>query len=81
MKMCSCKSQFGRLILRKIIKILVTRCQILRLKYAPNSISALGIEHAVSSPEGSGPAPDPSGELTARARSPNPLAEFNGVYF
>ena len=32
-------TKFGQLILRKIIKIVATRCQILRLN-APNSISA-----------------------------------------
>lgn len=33
-----CHSQFGQLILKKVIKIVATRCHILR-QYAPDSIS------------------------------------------
>jgi len=45
-------TKFGRLILRKIVKIVATRCQILRLN-APNSIST------------GAPPQTPLGELTA----------------
>ena len=55
--------KFVHLILRKIIKIVVTRCQILRLKNAPNSISA------------GAPPQTPLGKLTAL---PTPLAGFKG---
>jgi len=50
------------LILRKIIKIVATRCQILRLKCTKFDF-------------GWGSAPDPAGELQ---RSPDPLAGFKG---
>ena len=49
-----------RLILKKIIKIVATRCQILRLKCTKFDF-------------GWGSAPDPAGELTAL---PRPLAGF-----
>jgi len=55
-------TQFGQLILRKVIKILATRCQILRLKCTKFNFSL-----------GSGP--DPVGELTAL---PRPVAAFKG---
>jgi len=44
--------KFGQLIVRKIIKIVATRCQILRLKYTKFDF-------------GWGSAPDRAGELTA----------------
>ena len=53
-------TKFVQLILRKIIKIIATRCQILRLKCTKFDF-------------GWGSAPDPAGELTAL---PRPLAEF-----
>jgi len=58
-------TKFGQLILRKIIKIVATRCQILRLKCTKFDF-------------GWGSAPDPAGELTG---SPGPLAGFQGAYF
>ena len=48
---------FGQLILRKIIKIVATRCQILRLKCTKFDF-------------GWGSAPDPAGELTALPQTP-----------
>jgi len=70
------------LILRKIIEIVATRCQILRLKCTKFNF-------------GWGFAPDPAGrrELTALARPlagfkgptysapPDPIARFKGAYF
>ena len=50
-------TKFGQLILRKIIKIVATRCHILRLN-APNSISA------------GAPLQTPLGELTALPQTP-----------
>jgi len=50
--------KFVHLILRKIIKIIATRCQILRLKFTKFDF-------------GWGSAPEPAGELTAL---PRPLA-------
>jgi len=50
------------LILRKIVKIVATRCQILRLKCTKFDF-------------GWGSAPAPAGELTA---PPDPLAAFGG---
>jgi len=58
--------KFVQLILRKIIKIVASRCQILRLKYTKFDF-------------GWGSAPDPAGELTALPRPP--IAGFKGVYF
>ena len=57
--------QFGQLILRKIIKIVATRCQILRLKCTK-------FDFGWSSPQ------TPLGSLQ---RSPDPLAGFKGTYF
>jgi len=57
--------KFGQLILRKTIKTVVTRCQILRLKCTKIDF-------------GWGSAPDPNGELTAL---PRPLAGIKGTYF
>jgi len=51
-------------ILRKIVKIVATRCQILRLKCSEIDF-------------GWGFAPDPAGSLQ---RSPRPLAEMKGIY-
>jgi len=60
-------TNFGQLILRKIIKIVATRCQILRLKCTKFDF-------------GWGSAPDVTslGELTTL---PRPLAGFKGPYF
>jgi len=55
-------TKFGRVILRKIINIVATRCQILRLN-APNSISA---------------GAPPQTPLGSSQRSPRPLAGFKG---
>ena len=55
-------TKFGQLILRKIIKIIATRCRILRLKCTEFDL-------------GWGSAPDPAGELTA---FPQTLAGFKG---
>ena len=57
--------KFGQLILRKIIKIMATRCHILRLKCTKFDFVW-------------GSAPDPYGELRAL---PRPLARFKGSYF
>jgi len=51
-------TKFGKLFLRKIIKIVATRCQILRLK-------------CIEFDFGWGSAPDPAGELTALPRPPS----------
>jgi len=59
-------TKFGRLILRKIIKILATRCHILRLKCTKFDF-------------GSGSTPDPAGG--AYSAPPGPLAGFKGAYF
>ena len=56
-------TKFGQLILRKIIKIIATRCQILRLKCTKFDL-------------GWGSAPDPAGG--AYKRSSDPLAGFKG---
>jgi len=59
-------TKFSQLILRKIIKIVATRCQILRLKCTKFDFSW-------------GSAPDPAeGDYSA---PPDPLAGFNGAYF
>jgi len=55
--------KFGQLILRKIIKIVATRCQILRLKCTKFYL-------------GWGSAPDPAGE--AYSTPPDTLAGFKG---
>jgi len=57
---------FGQLILRKIIKIVVTRCQILKLKCTKIDF-------------GWGSAPDPAGG--AYSTPPDPLAGIKGTYF
>ena len=54
--------KFGQLILRNSIKIVATRCQILRLKCTKIDF-------------GWGSAPDPTGELTALPRLPSFGAE------
>ena len=54
------------MILRKVIKIVATRCQILRLKCTKFDF-------------GWGFAPDPAGE--AYSAPPDPLAGFKGAYF
>jgi len=59
-------TKFGQLILRKIIKIDATRCQILRLKCTKFNF-------------GWGSAPDPAGG--AYRAPPDPLAGFKGAYF
>jgi len=56
-------TKFGQLILRKIIKIVATRCQILRLK-------------CIKFDFGWGSAPDPAGG--AHSAPPDPLAGFKG---
>jgi len=63
---CSNCTKFGQLILRKIIKIVVTRCQILRLKCTKFDF-------------GWGSATDPAGG--AYSAPPDPLAGFEGPYF
>jgi len=55
---CSNCTKFGQLNLGKIIKIVVTRCQILRLKCTKFDL-------------GWGSAPDPAGELTALLQTPS----------
>ena len=50
--------KFGHLILMKIIEIVATRCQILRLKFTKFDF-------------GWGSAPNPTGELTTLARPPS----------
>jgi len=54
------------MIVRKIIKIVATRCQILRLKCTKFDF-------------GWGSAPDPAGG--ANSAPPDPLAGFKGAYF
>jgi len=58
-------TKFGQLIFKKIIKIVATRCQTLRLKCTKFDF-------------GWGSAPDPARELTAL---PRPLAGFKEAYF
>jgi len=57
--------KFGQLIRRKIIKIIASRCQILRLK-------------CIKIDFGWGSTPDPAGELTAPSHS---VAGIKGIYF
>ena len=57
--------KFGQLILRRIVKIVATKCQILRLKCTIDV--------------GCGSAPDPAGG--AHSAPPDPLAGFKGPYF
>jgi len=59
-------TKFAQLILRKIIKIVATICQILRLKCTKFDF-------------GSGSAPDPAGG--AYSVPLDPLAGFKGAYF
>jgi len=59
-------TKFGQLILRKIIKIVATRCQILRLKCTKFDF-------------GWGCVPDPAGR--AYSAPPDPLAGFKGADF
>jgi len=61
---CSNCTKFGQLILRKIIKIVATRCQILRLKCTKFDF-------------GWGSAPDPAGG--AYSAPPDPLTEFGAL--
>jgi len=61
---CSNCTKFGQLILRKIIKIVATRCQILRLKCTKFDF-------------GWGSAPDPT--EGAVSTPPDPLAGFGGL--
>ena len=63
---CANCTKFGQLILRIIIKIDATRCQIFRLKCTKIVF-------------GWGSAPDPAGG--ASNAPPDPLAGFKGVYF
>jgi len=58
--------KFGQLILRRIVKIVATKCQILRLKCTKIDF-------------GCGFAPDPAGR--AYSAPPDPLAGFKGPYF
>jgi len=57
--------KFSQLILRRIVKIVATKCQILRLKCTKIDF-------------GWGSAPDLAGELTS---PPDSLAGFKGPYF
>ena len=59
-------TKFGQLVLAKIIKIVVTRCHILRLKCTKSDV-------------GWGSVPDPAGG--AYSAPPDPLAGFKGAYF
>ena len=59
-------TKFGQLILGKIIKIVATRCQILRIKCTKFDF-------------GWGSAPDPA--KGAHSAPPDPLAGFKGAYF
>ena len=59
-------TKFGKSILRKIIKIVATRCHILGLKCTKFDF-------------GWGSAPDPAGG--AYSAPPDPLAGFQGAYF
>ena len=63
---CLICMKFGHLILTKIIKIVATRCQILRLKCTKFDF-------------GWGSAPDPAGG--AYSAPPDPLPGFKGAYF
>ena len=58
--------KFGQLILRRIVKIVATKCQILRLKCAKIDL-------------GWGSAPDPDGGVYSAP--PDPLARLKGPYF
>jgi len=58
--------KFGQLILRRIVKIVTTKCQILRLKCTKINF-------------GRGSAPDPAGG--AYSAPPDLLAGFKGPYF
>jgi len=58
--------KFGQLILRRIVKIVGTKCQILRLKCTKIDF-------------GWGSAPDPTEGVYSAPRGP--LAGFNGPYF
>jgi len=60
------KFKFGQLILRKIIKIVATRCHILRLKCTKFNF-------------GLGSAPDTAGAGGAHSAPPDPLAGFKGT--
>jgi len=59
-------SKFGQLIFGKLLKIIATRCHILRLKCTKFNF-------------GWGSAPDPAGG--AYSAPPDPLAGFKGAYF
>ena len=63
-RLCGPHCIFRQMILRKIINIVATRCQILRLKYTKFDF-------------GWDPAPDPAGG--AYSAPPNPLAGFKGL--
>ena len=65
-KTANLDAMFDQLQLRKIIKIIATRCQILRLKCTKFYF-------------GWGSAPDPAGG--AYNAPPDPIAGFNRVYF
>jgi len=58
--------KFGQFIISKIITIVATSCEILRLKYTKFDF-------------GWGSAPDPAGG--AYSAPPDPLAGFKGAYF
>ena len=61
-------TKFDQLILRKLIKIVATRCQILTLKCTKIDFGF-----------GWGSAPDPT--VGVYSAPPDPLAGFNGAYF
>ena len=60
--------KFGQLILRRIVKIVATKCQILRLKCTKINFGCFW-----------GSAPDPAGG--AYSAPPDLLAGFKGPYF
>ena len=63
---CENCTKFGQFIFRKIIKIVDSKCQILRLKFTKFDF-------------GWGSAPDPAGE--AYSAPPDPLVGVRGLYF
>ena len=64
--------KFGQLILRKIVNIVATKCQILRLKCTKINFGWAAPDPTEAPPQ------TPLGELTAL---PRPLSGFKGPYF